>query len=175
MAKNEIPELLQDFRVYESGSSDVKGIVDAQLPSLEALTETVKGAGIGGEYDAPVTGHYKSVTLGLKYRTITDFLLGLSAPKVHELELRGGIQSQDGASGTIRTIPVRVATRCRPKKTDPGKFEVGAGSDASNEFEVTYLKITLDGADKIEIDKINYICVIDGVDYLAALREALGL
>lgn len=173
MPKNEVPELLQDFRVYEDGSSDVKGIVDAQLPSLEALTNTIKGAGIAGEYEAPTPGMYKSMSLALKYRTITDFLLGLSAPKVHALELRGGIQAQDGASGTIRTIPVRVATRCRPKKTDPGKFETGAGNDASNEFDVTYLKITYDGKDMIEIDKINYICIVDGVDYLEELRKAI--
>ena len=47
--------------------------------------------------------------------------------------------------------------------------------DASNEFECTYLKITLDGKDMVEIDKLNYKCVIDGTDYLADIRTALGM
>ena len=172
---NELPEILQNFRVYESGGNDLKGVVDVTLPSLESLTESVKGAGIAGEYETPVVGHYKSMTVSLKYRTATAGLLALSAPKIHALDLRGAIQSRDDASGTLRTVPMRVAVRCSPKKTEPGKFEVGAGMDASNEFECTYLKITLDGKDMVEIDKLNYKCVIDGTDYLSEIRSALGM
>lgn len=174
MATNERLEILQGFEVYESGGVEVKGIVDATLPSLEAMTETIKGAGIAGEYETSVIGHYKGMTLSLKYQTVTEFLLSLSAPKIHALDLRGGIQSQDVATGTLRTVPIRVAVRCMPKKTEPGKFETGAGMDSSNEFNCTYLKITFDGKEMVEIDPLNYICVINGVDYLKELRTALG-
>ena len=174
MATNAIPEILQGFEVYESGGVAVKGIVDVTLPGLEAMTETVKGAGIAGEYETSVIGHYKAMSLSLKYRTVTEFLLSLSAPKVHALDLRGGIQSKDQATATVRTIPIRVAVRCMPKKTEPGKFEPGAGMDSSNEFNCTYLKITFDGKEMVEIDPLNYICVINGKDYLEELRAALG-
>lgn len=48
-------------------------------------------------------------------------------------------------------------------------------SDASNEFEVTYIKISLDGNEILEIDKYNYICKINGKDYLKDIRQVLGL
>ncbi|MGF9821967.1 phage major tail tube protein [Brevibacillus agri] len=32
-----------------------------------------------------------------------------------------------------------------------------------------------DGETVVEIDKFNYVCVIDGVDYLAKVRSNLGL
>ena len=174
MTTNEIPEILKGFAVYESGGVEVKGIVDVALPVLEAMTGTIKGAGIAGEYETSVIGYYKAMSLSLKYRTVTEFLLSLSAPKVHALDLRGGIQANDQATGTVRTIPIRVAVRCMPKKTESGKFETGAGMDSSNEFNCTYLKITFDGKEMVEFDPLNYICVINGKDYLAEDRVALG-
>lgn len=170
---NRVPEKLINFRVYEDGSN-FAGIVDATLPDLEPMTETVKGAGIAGEYDSPVLGHFQGMTLSLSWRTPTARLLGLAAPKVHQLDLRGAIQEQDAANGTYRVVPLRVTVNCTPKTTKPGKLEVGATTDSSNDFEVTYIKIWYDGDEYIEIDKLNFICVIDGVDYLVAVRLALG-
>jgi hypothetical protein len=43
------------------------------------------------------------------------------------------------------------------------------------EFEVTYLKVSVDGKEIVEIDKYNYICRINGKDYLKEVRQALGL
>jgi len=48
-------------------------------------------------------------------------------------------------------------------------------SDTKNTFEVDYIKISIDGKERVELDKYNYICKVDGVDYLSAVREALGL
>lgn len=170
---NQIPEKLINFRVYENGVN-FAGIVDAELPELESMTETVKGAGIAGEYDSPVIGHYQSMTLSLSWRTPTPRLLSLAAPKVHQLDLRGAIQVNDAANGQYKAVPLRVTVNCTPKSTKPGKLEVGSPTESSNEFEVTYIKIWYDGKEYIEIDKLNFICKIDGVDYLAAVRLALG-
>lgn len=170
---NQIPEKLINFRVYEGGTN-FAGIVDAELPELESMTETVKGAGIAGEYDSPVIGHYQSMTLSLSWRTPTPKLLQLAAPKVHQLDLRGAIQVNDAANGQYKSVPLRVTVNCIPKSTKPGKLEVGSPTDSSNEFEVTYIKIWYDGTEYIEIDKLNFICKINGVDYLAAVRQALG-
>ena len=37
------------------------------------------------------------------------------------------------------------------------------------------LRVDIDGATMVEIDKLNYICKINGIDYLAQVRAALGL
>ena len=62
-----------------------------------------------------------------------------------------------------------------PKTTELGKLDVGTTSDTKTTLEVNYIKVTIDGKDVLELDKFNYICSIGGVDYLAEVREALGL
>ena len=54
---NQVPEKLINFRVYLDGNNLI-GVADVELPSIEAMTETVKGAGIAGEIDSPTLGHF---------------------------------------------------------------------------------------------------------------------
>ena len=62
-----------------------------------------------------------------------------------------------------------------PKKTELGKFDVGTTTGTANTIETAYLKVTIDGETVLELDKFNYICNIGGVDYMADVREALGM
>ncbi len=169
-----VPEKLINFRVYQDGA-DLIGISDVTLPKLEAVTETVKGAGIAGEIDSPTLGHYGSMEVELNWRTLLKSNIVLAKPKGVNLDLRGACQMNNSESGTLETVPVKVVLRGLPKSTDLGKLEMGSTTDTKNTIEVTYIKITVNGEDVLELDKYNYICNIDGTDYLAEVREALGL
>ncbi|NPV30560.1 MAG: phage major tail tube protein [Firmicutes bacterium] len=171
---NQVPEKLINFRVYEDGV-DLLGIADVELPSIEAMTETVKGAGIAGEVESPVLGHFGSMTCTINWRTIVRPIVHLVEPRAHNLDFRGALQVYNTATGEYRVQAVRVSVRALPKKTQLGKLDVGANADASNEFEVVYLNVTIDGRKLVEIDKYNYICFINGTDYLRRVRQALGL
>lgn len=171
---NQVPEKLINFRVYEDGN-DLLGVADVELPSIEALTETVKGAGIAGEVDSPVLGHFGSMTLTLNWRTVTKPTVHLARQKAHSLDLRGAAQVYNAGTGEYKVSTLKVSVRCIPKTTQLGNLDVGATADASNEFEVVYLKVSVDGEVAVEIDKYNYICVVNGEDYLKEVREALGL
>jgi P2 family phage contractile tail tube protein len=72
-------------------------------------------------------------------------------------------------------MAVKVVLRAIPKTVDLGKLDVGATSDSSTELECSYLKLTLDGRDRIELDKFNFIYKVDDVDYLALVRANLGM
>jgi P2 family phage contractile tail tube protein len=171
---NQVPEKLISYRAYRDGV-DLVGTTDIELPDLDAMTEKIKGAGIAGEVDSPVLGHYGSMTVKLSWRTLVKPIAWLSRQETHALDFRGASQVLDAASGTYKAVPIRVAIRAVPKKTGLGKFDVGAQTGSTNELEVTYIKVTIDGADVIEIDKYNYVARIDGVDVLADVRAALGL
>jgi P2 family phage contractile tail tube protein len=41
--------------------------------------------------------------------------------------------------------------------------------------ECAYYKLTIDGKDVIEVDVINMVLMVDGVDRLAEHRKAIGL
>jgi len=169
-----VPEKLINFMVYLENSAMV-GIADAQLPSLEAMSETIKGAGIAGEVESPTLGHFAKMTLGLTFRSITTDATSLAQQKIHAIELRGAQQVFNPLSGTYESLPVKVTLRCSPKKVDLGKLTVGAQTDTKHEFEVIYIKVWLDDVEKIELDKFNFIYKVDGVDYLASVKKSLGL
>lgn len=169
-----IPEKLINYTVYKNGS-EFLGTADVTLPSLEALTETVRGAGIAGEVDSPTLGHYASMTTTLNWRTITPEAIKLHAPVSHTLDFRAAQQVYNSGTGEMSSQGVKVTVKAMPKSGDLGSLEPGATTSTTNEFEVTYLKVMIDGRTVVEIDKFNFICVIDGRDYLAAVRGQLGM
>ena len=169
-----VPEKLINFRVYQNGD-DLIGIADVTLPTLDSMTETVKGAGIAGEIDSPVLGHYSSMELELNWRTIEDTSVILASPQGVQLDLRGAQQIYDSSAAAYVVVPVKVVVSGVPKSTELGKLDVGTTSDTKNTIEVNYIKVTIDGSEVLEVDKFNYICSIGGTDYLTAVRTALGL
>jgi uncharacterized protein len=171
---NPVPERLINYRAYLDGNSLV-GVANVELPDIEAMTDTVSGAGIAGEIDSPTLGHFASMTLTCTWRTITTDAAKLAAQKSHALEFRGSQQIYDAANGEYLTQPVRVAVRAIPKRTGLGSLEVGSATDSESEFEVTYMKVWVGGQERIEIDKYNFKYVVDGRDFLATVREDLGL
>lgn len=172
---NVIPEKLINFKVYLEGY-DMLGIADVTLPKFEAMTETIKGAGIAGEIDSPTPGHFGSMTLGLNWRTITAQNAGtLLKPKAHSFDLRGAFQNYVASAGEYLPTPVKISVKGTTKNVDLGKFEVGAMTGTSTEFEVSYIKITVNGIAVVELDKFNDIYKVDGTDYLLPVRIALGL
>ena len=171
---NPVPEKLINFRVYRDGN-DMLGVADAELPSLEAMTDTVQGAGVAGEVDTPILGHYGSMTLTLNWRTVVGNTTILAQPQAHQLDLRGSMQHYDASNGTYKTVPLKVVCKAIPKNTGLGSLQAGSSQENSSEFEVNYLKVWVDGEERIELDKYNFICVIEGTDYLEGVRGNLGL
>ena len=58
---------------------------------------------------------------------------------------------------------------------DPGEWAAGSKAEFKYAVDVTYYKLEIDGRVMFEIDPINCVRVIDGVDQLADVRNALGL
>lgn len=166
-------QIFTNFGVWEDATNWL-GVVDVETPNFEALTETIKGAGILGEYNAAVKGHFGSQTVKLNWRTLTPEAAKLTAPKVHALDFRGNQQIFDSNEGYIDQEVV-IKVRCVPVNFNPAKFAVAASTETANEFEVHYIKIMIGGKTIIEFDKLNHAYIVDGVDYLEAERKNIGL
>ena len=170
----EVPEKLINFRVYENGGDQV-GVADVTLPKLSSMTETVKGAGIAGEVDSPVLGHFKSLEVELNWRTLEKTNLNMTAHTGLHLDLRGAQQVYDSGTGKYVVRPVKCVIAGVTKETDMGKFDVGQTTGTKTTVEAAYIKVDVDGENVLEIDKFNYICKVGGTDWLAAVRSALGI
>lgn len=164
---------LAAFLVNNDGVEEF-GIADVELPDLEYMNDKMTGAGIGGEVEMPTVGHYQSMVTKTTWRVITKDSIDLSAPKAHNLEFVGSQQVFDSGTGEILQQSVKINTRLIPKKFGFGKLDTSTKTGTSNEFETIYLKLTIDDVEIIEIDKFNYIAKINGVDYMAPVRTALG-
>lgn len=170
---SKIPQKLTGLRCFEDGEV-LLGVVSATLPDPEPMTETISGAGIAGEIESPVAGHFKSMSATITFRTVTASLARLSKSGSRHLELRGSIQVQDAGSGNLVHEGLRVVIKGPAKKTGLGKMEMGKPMDSEFAFECEYLLVELGGKKLIEIDKYNYIHVVDGEDMLKQVRENLG-
>lgn len=171
---NLIPEKLIAFKVYLDGE-DLLGVANVTLPSIEAVTSTVKGAGIAGEYESPTIGHYKSIRLSIKWLTMTTGATVLAKQQSHALELHGAIQVHDAATGLINKPALKIRVNGMPVKFDMGKLDMGSPMDSQIDLELTYIKVTLDGKEVYEIDKLNFVSKVLGEDMLAPIRAALGM
>lgn len=171
---NNVPERLINFRVYND-ANDLLGIATVDLPEISAMSDTVSGAGVAGEVDSPVLGHFGSFTVTLTWRTIEQAAMTLAEQRAHAVEVRGSQQVYDAASGTYSTVPVRAALRLVPKSLSLGTFEPGATTDTEQEFECLYIKLYVNKREVLEIDKYNFKSKINGVDALASVRQDLGL
>jgi len=169
-----IPQNLINYSVYLNASTFL-GVADVTLPSLEYLTDTVKGSGIAGEVEIPTIGNFGSMVVQLNWSNVAPEAIKLLSPVAQTLDFRAVQQVFDASTSAIGSQGFKVTVKTMPKKMDLGKLDVGAKTDSVSELEVTYLKVEIDGKILIEIDKFNYKCVIDGVDHLAKLRTQLGM
>ena len=70
---NSIPERLINYRVYNEANA-LMGMATVDLPELQAMSDTVSGAGIAGEVDSPVLGHYQAMSSTFNWRTLKGLL-----------------------------------------------------------------------------------------------------
>ena len=168
-----ISESVINFAVYEN-AVEYYGMAEVALPEISNLTEEIKGAGISCSYESVILGHIEAMTLTLNFRTFVKDAVALLEPRNHQLDLRVGQQSKDTVSGKIIVTPVKHVMVVKPKKLNPGKVAPASPAEASGEYSVTYWATFIDGEKVLEVDILNFVYFVNGVDYLADVRKALG-
>lgn len=174
MASN-IPSVLINAKIYGEDGNEMLGVGQVELPDFEYMTESMGGFGVAGEIDVPVLGQFGSMTMTVSWNTVCDGAVNLLAPKTHSFVIYASLQEWNTKDGKFEPTPVKVQVRATPKKSGVGKFEPGTKMEPESEFEVSYIKLSMGGSAKLEIDKLNFICVVNGVDYLETVRSHLGM
>lgn len=168
-----IPEAIHSATAYLE-NAELVGSGEIQLPSFEAITVDVQGAGIAGKVGVPLKGIFDNLTMTINWRMQTDHYMTLMEPKAHKLDLYADHQEYDTSTGETADRSFHIFVRCRRTSGDMGKLTTGESSDSSSEFMIDYIKIEKDGKEVLEHDKYNWIYRVNGVDYLEPVRKALG-
>lgn len=167
------PEAYINFEVYEDAVNLV-GVAKATLPDIAYLTQTINGPGMAGNIESVLIGMMEAMTLGLNFRSVTDAATKLMRPEKHQIDLRVAEQMWDTV-GVKREIAVdKYVMVVVPKSTKPGNIAAASAADTSGEYSVYRYEAYKNGKTLWKIDPYNYICEIDGVDYMAEVRKALG-
>lgn len=170
---NPIPDKLVNAKIYYEGDEMVgTGTVD--LPELSYMKEEMGGLGIAGTLETPVIGHFESLTLTINWNTVTKDGIKLLQAKKHQINVYGSVQYYDAASGELVPKQAKLTADCLPKKTGIGKAEKGKKMDSGTELECLNIKLTVEGEEVLDYGKLNFKCIIDGVDQLAEVKGHLG-
>lgn len=168
-----VDELVINYAMYED-ATEYMGTTEVTLPDLEYMTETLNGAGISGEIEDAIIGHISAMTTTFNFRTITKSAIKLMEPRVHKIDLRVAQQKMNMRTSANEVSKVKHIMRVKPKKTALGKVAAASTADVSGEYAVSYYALYIEGKKVTEIDPLNFICYINGKDYLKDVRKALG-
>ena len=163
-----------NYEVYVDGGRCL-GTASLELPTLTYMTQTIKGAGIAGEYESPTLGHLQSLEMKLTFRALFDWPVSLMDSRVVQISCRGVMQRYDGVNGVRKHVPVQVDVRGRVKEGNLGKLEPNELTDTEITFECDVISVNVDRIEIFMHDKLNFVNRVNGQDYLASVRLALGI
>jgi hypothetical protein len=165
----EIPHTLQGYAAFVDGRGYAGRTEEAQLPKIALKTEDHRDGGM----DAPIELAMGMEKLGDVVITFTgqeaELLDGFGRSDL-PITLRGSFL--DGA-GVEHPDVIHVRGLC--KEIDDGNWKAAEGGKRKVTLAPRYYKRTTDGRDRLEIDPVNKIRMVNGVDQLAQRRRNLGV
>ena len=164
-------DVLKNFNLFVDGRGYAGQVDEVSLPDLAIQSEDFRAGGM----DAPVSLDMGQEAMEASF-VLTQYsadvlaLWGVAQGQSVPLTVRGALESYDG------TVKAMIANM-RGKITNIARGSWAAGQKATLTvtMRLDYYKETVDGVVLHEIDVVNMIRVVGGVDRLAQQRAALGL
>jgi len=167
----ELPRVLKNMNLFVDGRGYAGRIDEIELPKLTLKTEEHRAGGM----DLPV-----EIDLGMDkleaQLTISDYdpevfkLFGLLDNAATQITIRGAIQAQGSEAK-----PVAIQLRGGWKELDAGTWKPGDKSTLKVSVAASYYKLSIDNEELVEIDAINLVRRVGGVDQMQAIRAAIGI
>ena len=162
-----------NLEIYED-SVNLLGVAKVRLPSVAYPCVNIIGAGMMGEMEVPLYGMVSAMTLSIDWLTPHGDAVRLMTPEKHQLEMRVAEEYWNVEQADVGMWADKYVVIVRPKNASPGTVAPMGNADTSGEYAVYYFAAYRDGKQLWEVDKRSMKCVINGVDYMAPVRKALG-
>lgn len=169
-----LPRKLKHLNLFNDGNN-WQGIVESlTLPKFTRKFEKYRGGGMAGAVD---------VDMGLDDGALdTEFSIGgmeslifkqLAKTTADGVQLRFTASIQRDDTGEVQAVELVV--RGRHKEIDSGELKTGESNSTKVSSTNSYAKLTINGEVLYEVDTINMVEIVDGVDLMEAHRRAIGL
>lgn len=171
MAK-QLPAVLKNFNVFVDFDSYAGSLKTIELPEIVKKTEEYRGAGMLG--DIVLDMGFEKLELTVTYTGIDPrHFSQLAKCDVSGLPIRfiGAYERQDICLHTVREISMRGMMTEMPL----GEMALGEINEQEIKYGVTYIKVVDDGYELLELDLVNGIYKVGGVDKSGGVNSLLGL
>lgn len=166
-----MPRKLKNMNLFNNGESYLGQVTQVTLPPLTRLMEEYRGGGMSGpvKIDNGQGALALEWTCGGMMRSVLE-QYGTVRHDGVQLRFAGAYQRDD--TGAVDAVEVVI----RGRHEEIGAGEAAAGEDT--EFTVntaaSYYKLSINGQTVIEIDLVNMVEIVGGIDRLAEQRRAIG-
>lgn len=168
-----LPKFIKNANVFFEGDSWAGRFDEVAFGKLARKLEKYRGGGMDAEIDIDLGYDMPEPEITLKEHVPALIKAwGECAADGVLLRILAGANS-DGPGCPHDSI--EFVMRCRPKEIDFGSYKGGSLVDKKTPFTTSYFKYMLNGETLIELDPINMIQIIGGVDRSAKIREAIGV
>lgn len=167
-----LPSKLKNCVVFNDGNSYLGKIDTVTLPKLSRKMEAWRGGGMDGSVKIDLGQEdiqFPWTAGGLLVTALRQY--GAVGVADNLLRFNGAFQSDD--SGDVDAVELVI--RGRHSEIDMGDAKPGENTQHKFTTEVAYYKLTVNGRVEIEIDILNFVFIVDGVDRLAEQKRALGI
>lgn len=166
-----LPAKLKNWDVHIDGESYAGVAGEMALPKIAEKVEQWRGAGMLAEVD---------ISMGLEKLEMESKFGGLVLGILRQfgvIDLGGVMIRFNGAyqdDYTGKVLAAELVVRGKHVEIDPGTAKAGENTEWTVKSTLTYLRWRVNGRTEVEIDVINCVLIIDGVDRMAAIRAAMG-
>lgn len=166
-----IPQTLTNMSLFVDGRSYAGKVTELTLPVLTRTTDEMRAGGMDGPVEIGLGIELMSASFklaGIDRESLAFF--GLADDTAFNSVFRGAFKDLKGA-----TVAAVATLRGMLKEVDPGAWTPGQRNETTYTLSPSYYKLEVDGQVLYEIDPLNCVRIINGVDELAAERAAIGL
>jgi P2 family phage contractile tail tube protein len=169
-----LPRKLKNLNLFNDANSYVGVVKSVTLPPLGRKMESYRGGGMNGPVKADLGFsddgiQFEWKTGGLDLIALRQF--GAVNASGIALRFAGAFQRDD--TGDVSAV--EVVMRGRHETIEMGDAQPGEDTEHSITTTCSYYKLIVDNEDIIEIDLLNFIEKVNGVDLLEKQCAAIGL
>ncbi|MBY6056750.1 phage major tail tube protein [Leisingera daeponensis] len=166
-----IQDILKAFNLFVDGHGHAGKMGDYTPPSPSIAAEEYRAGGMDGPVDIDMGQEKMTTSFVLRnYSATVLSLWGVAPGRLIQVTARGSLESEDG---TVKAVVHNI--RGKILQGDRGTWSPGQSASLTVNMSVEYFKETIDGQVIAEVDVINMVRIVGGVDQLAERRAALGI
>ena len=165
---------LTNANIYVNGTNFLGRAEEIKLPEINHMVSEHKALGMVGTVE--MFSGIDKMEASIKWNSFyTDVLKAAANPTVPvEIQVRGSIEEYTGNVRTAETPAVAYITG-QFKNVPTGNFKQHDNVELESKLTVWAVKLEIGGAAIYEVDVLNNIYKVDGVDLLENYRSNLGI